>query len=209
MAFPTTGLLDSFNAGASQNLTARAGWSGSVLVTASTTMVTDAGPTYAVDDGANAGSNYWNTQWVDSECWIVVKSYSGAVFYLDGRITATGTLTAYRLKYDGTNLGLEKVIAGVATVIGATSAQTVVAGDSLGLECNGTAIKGYYKSGAGAWTEVCTATDSAITATGNIGMQGPFTGGTGTQVDDFNGGAIVVPVTTIVNPNRPVIVCRA
>lgn len=210
MAFPTTGVLDSFNAGASQNLTARSGWGGTVLFTAdAASLATDTVPTFATS--TLGASNFWNTQFQDAEvyCKYNGSTFAGAGLNVYARITATGSVTAYGLTINTTSgvWQLQRYAASVATSIGSSATQAISVGDSFGLECIGSAIKGYYQAGAGAWTQIVSVTDSTITTTGNIGLgDSP---GQGHKFDSFNGGAAIAGAPPDVTPYRPMIVQQA
>lgn len=76
----------------------------------------------------------------------------------------------------------------------ATSTQAVADGDGIWLNGAGTTIKGYHKSGAGAWTEILSVTDSDHSGAGNVGFYAEQ--GTGTvTITRFGGGTVVASAT--------------
>lgn len=195
MAFPTNAVLDNFNTTALQNLTARAGWSTSVMPSGTGTFTTNATPTAATK--AVAAGNAWGTSWTDMEAYCTLTAFTPASdeFLLCARITnATATPTYYAVDFafgGATEFQIVKVVAGTRTAIGALQAITFAAGDSVGIDVIGTQVRSYYKVGAGAWTLKDTVTDSSITGSGPIGFR--HTLSATCTVDDFGGGALVAP----------------
>lgn len=196
MAFPNVAtLLDSFNAGASQGVQARAGWtsgSGGLFQASSTSMSTDAVPTKAGCSPSSFSSNSWaGVSSADAEVFVVMANncVAGGSVDIYCRITGLGaTLAAYSLEVAGTNAWeIDKTVAGVGTSLLGGVTQAVVAGDSVGFEVIGTTLTGYYKSGAGAWVQKIQTTDSSITGAGLIGVS---CNNVGTFFDSFNGGAL-------------------
>lgn len=193
MAFPTTGVLDNFNTGASQNLTSRAGWNVAVLVSGST-YLTDGTPTAATI--TVPGGNWWGTTWVDSEVFVTLTTFTPATdrFDLCARITNGGanpTMYALRLANSGTNdFQIGKFSASASfTALGTLQSQVITNGDSIGLSVIGSQVTSYYKSGAGAWTQMDTLSDSSITGAGGIGFKHGLT--VTNTVDNFGGGGAV------------------
>lgn len=199
MAFPTTGVLDSFNAGASQNLTARSGWSSSVINTTNPdpSNATDSGPTFATStSGLARGTNFWPLGAANAEAWATCATGGGGQsgFGVWARIQSGGTNSpsGYLAEYTSvTNqLDLFKVISGTPTLIASGSFFVVADGDSFGIECIGTTITAYLKLAAGSWGVSCTVTDSSITGAGDIGLS---IMDNAQPVDLFSGGAIIAP----------------
>lgn len=194
MAFPTTAVLDNFNTGATQNLTARAGWGASPFLTTQSSFQTDAVPTKA-GLTAIAGNNWGTLTWADMEAYLTLVAFvpSADIFHLCGRIQAFGASpTYYALRLAAvaaTDFQLIKIVAGTTTALGTNTSTTITAGDSIGIDIIGTQIRSYYKSGAGSWTLKDTVTDSAITGTGAIGCR-HLTGSAAATIDDFGGGLI-------------------
>lgn len=191
MAFPTTPVLDSFNAGALQNVSARAGWS-SARALGFGDFVTDAVPTKAVSSGL--GDNIWGTApGGDAEAYIVIADFSGS-----GSMqacarwgSAATTVRGYRVSYFAGAWNLQRWDSGAPASTIASGSITLGAGDSLGIECIGTTIAAYSKIGAGAWTPLGSGTDATY-ASGNIAMT---TDNAGNNVDAFGGGSPIVAPT--------------
>lgn len=204
MAFPTTGVLDSFDAGALENLNApRAGWGSSVLFTGDATCRTSGTPTNAAPITSVFSSNFWNTSFgPDCEVYAPFLSAVGVdQVSLFGRVTATGSVTAYELRSTNTSWQFSSIAAGAYTSIGVAFTQAISAGDSMGMEIIGSTLTAYYKASAGSWTSLATRTDSTITAAGFIGLQGK---NTIHQFDSFGGGALAS--ASVVSPYRPMII---
>lgn len=197
MAFPTAPILDNFNTGASQLLTARAGWSSSLLVSTGFSLTTDATPTVAIPSSGSADmNNFWNTSSVDSECFFTLTTWAPAVSVLEicARITAIGASpTFYALELAGSGSSdfiIIKRVAGTRTALTTNVPTVVAAGDGVGISVIGTAIRAFWKSGAGAWTQITSVTDSSISATGFFGVRRRV-GTTSFGLDNFGGGAPV------------------
>lgn len=198
MAFPTTSVLDDFNTGASQNLGGvRSGWS-TPIWTGDSNWQTDAVPTKASPLGADSDVYRSDVSAADTETWAVMATAIGSFFNLWGRITATGSPTGYYCQIISGTWTLGRYIAGTNTQLTPTFSQAVAIGDSVGLECSGSSIRAYYRSGGGAWTILATRTDTSITAAGTIGMEGSSTH----SADSFGGGAIV-PITIVLPRDFP------
>lgn len=198
MAFPTSGLLDAFNAGANQDLTARSGWGASVIDTTvpDPSSKTDATPTFASSPSPfSQSSNVWTLGAANAEAWATNGNITGGTgFGLWARLQNVGTTTpsGYLAEYlSSTNqLDLFAVVAGVKTLIASGSFFIEAPGDQFGIECIGTTITAYLRVTPGAWGVSCTVTDSSITGAGDIGLSIRDN----TQpVDDFGGGAIIPP----------------
>lgn len=192
LSWPLAPVLDPFNAGASQALTARTGWGATQLQSGSTSFSTDATPTKCV--GSSQSDNFWNTQWQDAECGVVMASAPGGAYTFEvyTRITAKLPLTAYALQVNSVNLWqLFSVAAGVYTgaLGGASATRTVSIGDIVLLQAVGPYLTAFHvRPGSFGWVPVLSVTDTAITATGNIGMWGNVTA---TQFDAFMGGPFI------------------
>lgn len=205
MAFPTTPILDSFNSGALQALTARAGWGTGPLGPSTTGYATDATPTLATSPGTDG--NYWNDTSTDCECYCTVKAFDNVqdTMQIAARITAVGgTWTAYAVASDRgttTDFQIVKWVAGGETLLGASPSTTVVPGDGMGISVIGNVITSWYRSGlGGVWVQKDQITDSSITGPGFIGGVRHLFNFTN-SFDDFGGGAPVA-VTTTCPPTR-------
>jgi hypothetical protein len=194
MAFPTTGLLDQFNRanegpppGAAWGGEVRPSWSSTQLKLLSNACVSNGG------GGSNA-SNYFNTIYgPDSEVYMTLtalaENYERTFLFL--RKTAADTV--YMATFDAapTNtVTITRVVATVETAIGSATAVTLAAGDTIGFEAIGTALKIYRKPSAGAWALIKSETDGGITGAGYAGIG---TSGASAILDDFSGGTVIVP----------------
>lgn len=183
MTFPSSPALDTFNAGASQALTARVGWFGTVR--ASGGMSTDPVPTFAVGTAGVVGGNIWNTLFpADQEVWVTLKSTPGAGgVQLEARFDPVGG-NGYALIYTGGSLEIVELDSfGGGVQIGSSFAVTPVAGDQLGMRCQGTTIAGFYNG-----AQVISGTNAVYNVSGKIDVL--TFGSPATQIDTFGGGAI-------------------
>lgn len=188
MAFPTSPVLDDFNTGASQALTARAGWFGSVR--ASGGMSTDVVPTYAKGVDGVVGGNIWNTIFAaDQEVWATFKiAPTTGGLQIEGRFDAVPG-NGYACIYNGGTMSIVRLDAfGGGPQVGSNFSVTPAIGDSMGMAMVGTTISGWFKTAAGSWTQVITGTEATYNAPGRIDM---LTFGTpSAQIDVFGGGAV-------------------
>lgn len=196
MPFPTTPILDDFNSGASQALTARTGWGATTFGGgARGTYSTNGTPTLATS-AASAG-NFWNDSSVDCECYFTVAAFDNVndTIKVAARITVAGSSpTFYCVECDfgtTTDFQIVKYVAGGRTALGVNPSTTVVANDGIGISVIDNVITAYYRSGlGGAWVQKDSVTDSSITGSGFIGgVQHDFS--FAHSIDDFGGGAFV------------------
>lgn len=187
---PTFTVLDTFNAGASQNVDARAGWGAGRAVAGDFSMKTDAVPTVAGVSLGTPASNLWATSLTaDQEACATVGAPD--TFYLICRgDTASGNLAAGYLgvigwtgqidirKYDG-------------TVLYTSASDTFprpAAGDSYCFSCLGTTLTVWRRASGGVWQAHATVQDSTFTGAGFIGMKAEA--GTAVTLTDFGGGSL-------------------
>lgn len=185
MTFPTTPILDDFNAGANQALSARAGWS-SLRCVGFGDFTTDAVPTKAVSSGT--GDNIWGTAPPgDVEAYFKIADWTGGSgsWQLYARFGTAAAQNGYRISHFTGSILLQTVTGGGTSNL-ASASLTLAAGDSMGISCVGTLITGWTKIGAGAWTAFGSATDATY-ASGNIGVVAQAAG---LNLDEFGGGAI-------------------
>lgn len=190
MAFPNTGVLDDFNSGAAQNLTARSGWAPGVFWPGDDSLVTDSGPTYATTDGVTTFcSNTWGTTFTDSEVWITWGSVI-ATTYIFARVTfPAGLISGYGFGWvDDNTYALSRYANGGFAEGYLGGSMTRVAGDSWGLRVyddpSFTNLEAWYKPVAGAWTLLGTGLDFHTNQTGRLGVEMKNLG----RLDSFNGG---------------------
>jgi hypothetical protein len=184
VAFPTTSVLDTFTG------------TGGIALGADWTVLGGAPAAPRLQDNAavnvleNYSGAYWDTETFGPDCEVFATLAVGSDYFgLYARVaTPGGSFTGYQASWSGSTVALIRKDGGSdAELDTATVAKSV--GDKLGLECIGTAIKVYTKTGAGAWTERCAATDGTYTGAGNIAMDMFQTVDIG--LDDFGGGDVV------------------
>lgn len=188
MTFPTTPVLESFTNGASQAVSARAGWSTNHLGGYGD-FVTDSTPTKAV--AATNADNVWGTNYLNCEVYATIVDWPS----LSGQFRVCGRVSGgnyYMFFLFSTGWHVQRWDAGVATVDIANGSLSPAAGDSIGLSCIGSTINGYYKSGAGAWTLLGGGTDTLYTTANAIAVL--TEGGTNNSITNFGGGEAPDPV---------------
>jgi hypothetical protein len=162
-----TGILDTFETTANQNLTGRAGWGGT-FVNGDTSMKTDGQPHNAV--GTQLQSNWWGAfngpDFVrDQEGWAQLAAYDQTFdqTYIGSRITGTGaSFTFYCVLLDTTSQWrLVKFVSAALTVLD-TKVQRVTEGDAVATAVRGTTVEGWYCPNGGAWTKLSTVNDVSI-----------------------------------------------
>lgn len=198
---PSQGALDSFNTGASQNVSARPGWSATIPISGYATLVTDSTPTYA-KGGGGFNANMWGSNFAaDQEVWVTAATTISSRIGLQFRRTgAVASFNSYGFEVTSAgNWEIAKYIGGVggATVLLLdTGLQTISAGDSIGVTITGGTIATWYKPSAGSWTLMQLIHDTSVTGAGTFTVS---TNDSTTRVDTFGGGvhalgAIEIPV---------------
>lgn len=188
---PAAALLDDFNAGATQLLTARAGWSATGFASAGNiSWRTDAVPTVAdnTNTPATAHSNMWGTQFAaDQEAGF---TYGAAGTPDDIQIVVRGAAlgngtTAYELyvRWNG-----ELRIQRDGTVLARVQQAAPTAGDSYCLQAIGSTLYAWCRRSGGSWVCLLAVIDTTYSGAGYIGFEQVATG-TAT-VTEFFGGAI-------------------
>lgn len=193
---PFTTVLDDFNTGANQALSARAGWSASHLYPGTADFTTDSVPTKAVSTGNS--DNAWGTNFTDVEVYMTVAAAPAQQTDLYARWSGSGTMNGYSLfsfSATGGNLFyLARIDNNVHTTLSSQPVQVLGALDSIGLRVVGSALEGWYKSSGGAWTMLVSATDSTYTGAGMIGMDNYSSGDAITEFGANAPPAAVQPV---------------
>ena len=193
MPFPTTGLLDDFNR-ADEDPLANGTWSGPVRSGQAQCEVN----TNQVSGNTGTNGSYWSVASFgpDMEAYIdvPVKAGSGDHEYLYARCANFGltTFSGYRVivisrPADLDDWFLTRFDNNVSTTLVGPTAQTFLAGDSFGIECIGSVIKSYRKTG-GTWTQIQSVTDTTYNAVSQIGLGGITTV---YRLDNFSGGTVV------------------
>lgn len=189
MAFPTTGILDTFSDTEGPPMTGWATPTGLAgLKSASGTCLANA---------ANA-VGFWNSalSGADCEAFVTVTTATSAsntvgVWARCANVGSAATTDGYLVSMGegATDLwSIYRVDNGVPTLLGSTFSQEVSNGDSIGIQVIGSTIGAWYKASAGSWTELATRTDSTYTAAGYVGLSISDTTG---RCDNFGGGVYV------------------
>lgn len=154
---------------------------------------------------ANAASadNIWGQQFgPDCEAYFTVTTKPSNAAGLLLAIRADSLLTnAYAITLipsAGTDsIKFSKIINNVETIF-TTFSQEVTVNDGLGIQCAGSSITAWYRSGLnGLWTLLGTQIDTTFTGIGYIGI---YTDTSGAAIDDFGGGSLNVIRKTL-TPN--------
>jgi hypothetical protein len=187
--------LDTFNAGANQDLNTRTGWSATLLGT-TVSLRTDATPTYAVNPSATFASyNFWSDTGQDECAWVLYGAVIASFHWLWVRAsyTSAGAPTdGYFLYSDVSGYGeLWRVNAGVSTFMASGSRpSTSVTGEKAQVQAVGNRISAFYDKGAGL-IEFIDTIDSSVPGIGAIGIQSQAA--STTQFDAFGGGPFIAP----------------
>jgi hypothetical protein len=174
-AGPTgTPVLDTFESGASQALTARAGWDATgPYVNGDSSMTTDSIPHNAV--GGPLQSNLYGSiggplAVPDQEGWCQFAAYTQSLdtYYVCTRCTNRfANFTHYSVELSaGTNFKLARFINAAVVYLGGTFTQNVKEGDGVGVTCIGSRIRTWYCPNGGAWTVMHDLTDTGIAGNG-------------------------------------------
>lgn len=187
MAFPTTGILDDFTGTENPIST---GWTGPIYP--GETQLQKASGTLR----GGAGNSYYNTSFsADQEAFVTIAVLPGDGFTLSlfARIANpnNASLDAYRVQFIYNAVGndvvrIRRVDNTSSTTLGGDILQDFSVGDGLGIECIGSTISAYRRSG-GIWSLLGSRTDSTYSAGGFTGVE--LADGT-CQIDDFGGGTI-------------------
>lgn len=190
-------VLDSFNAGASQDLPTRAGW-GTTHWSGTLDLKTDAAPTYASTLNGVPAGNIWATNFTtDHEVEFTFGSVIGTMQLLGRVNSATGAVSAGYVGYCADGNQEIQTRAG-ATIASGSSLSPIVAGDSFKLICYGTLITLHYRPSGGSYSQILSVTDSTYTTGTFVGIH--TTSGASPRIDEFGGG--------IYTPTPPVLSAR-
>jgi hypothetical protein len=185
--------LDTFNAGALQNVNTRAGWSTTLLGT-TVSLQTDAVPTYAANpSGTFASYNFWASTGQDECCWVQYGATISSFHWLWVRAaysSAGAPTDGYFLYTDVSGYGeLWRVNAGVSTfLLSGSRPAAVTAGHRVQVQAVGSRITAFFDDGRG-WIEFIDTTDSSVPGIGAIGIQAQAANTT--QFDSFGGGPFI------------------
>lgn len=193
MAFPTTGILDSFTRADSSTLGAN--WTTPLIPGLTSPHIISNAETN--DQGGGYSDAYWNvsTFGSDSEvfCVVPVVPSIGNEFWLALRAVDPGLSTwdGYLLDVLAPDFAwkMRRYDNNVSTQLGATFTSALANNDAAGLEAIGSTLTTYYKASGGSWAALFSRTDATYSAAGNIAMgQGTSNA---TRLDDFGGGTVV------------------
>lgn len=193
MAFPTTSVIDDFNRADANPAT---GWTTTPIFSG------DGGVQTLGNQLANVGATWCSriynststTFGPDSEAYgtIAASAGTGEAIELFIRIQNpnTASVSNYFAHFDqgGNSLQLWKTVNNTQTQLGSSVSITEAVGDSFGVEAIGSAIKAYYKTSGGSWTQQISQTDSGVSGSGCLGVSMESNG---SRLDDFGGGTVV------------------
>lgn len=199
MAFPTTSILDSFNR-ADEGPPPSASWYSTNWppIEFSLQVIDNQCAIYDTVSPNKHGDSAWNTLvGPDCEAYVDIINSTGSFsvsLWIRVQDKDTKTLGAYLVTCGPSSMELAKWSSGY-TALASTASITISDGDSFGISAIGTALKAYHKPAAGSWTEILSATDSAISAAGYIFLRAVASISDGTRFDNFGGGTIPVAPT--------------
>jgi hypothetical protein len=209
MAFPTTGVLDSFNrADEGPPMTGwTTGYKGGTNGLKVVSNQCQGNVLTAMNDG------WWNAQQYGPDCeayfTVITKPLAGDQLEIYGRLQTPGSaaVDGYLARIlanagIGARCQLYRVDNGVATSIATevSGLPDIASGDLYGLEIIGSTINLYRNIGGAGWNLKMTATDATYTGAGYLGA-GIWNSNTAT-IDDFGGGTAVTAVQVIL-PSWP------
>lgn len=193
MSFPTTPILDS-GVGADQNPIAgnwtSPEWSEQAMERLSNQFTSTSGAAFAAM--AWTASSFGP----DCEAYFTIPTM-GSEFFLHIKVNVLGasasTLDDYVLLVNTgstNNIQIFKNVNNAGTTL-ATYSQLISNGDSVGIQAVGSTIGAWYKSGAGAWTQLGTVTDSTYASqSGHIALESQ---NNSSKFTNFGGGTFVPP----------------
>jgi hypothetical protein len=189
MAFPTTGILETFSA-ANGTSPPSANWTNALEG-----IECQSGVAAPVTGGTNDNVAFWNAALFgpDCEAYCTITDLDG-YFYLLLRSTTLviDTFDGYGLVCDRSTSPddwvVQELLNGGATTI-ASATQNLSVNDKVGFEAIGSNLKAYHYTG-GAWnpTPIISTSDSTYTAAGYVGIDLY----NNANLDDFGGGTVVV-----------------
>jgi hypothetical protein len=188
MAFPVSSVLDSFDradGAVGANWTKL--WSGDLDLQ----IVSNLACCNTANGWANGG---WNgaTYGPDCEGYVTISTVSNTT-RVYARVNSLGTAggpSGYRVSYDGfSEVKIERMDSGTATLLGALITKSFSNGDAFGIEVVGSTITCYRKPSGGSWASLGSRTDTTYSSAGYIGLELYHEI---TRVNDFGGGEIAV-----------------
>ncbi len=150
----------------------------------------------AISPVSTTANSYWNVEdfGPNMEAYVTITTLpgNGNRIAVHGRVTSPGTssLASYWVSYDpaagGNNIVIYKFQNGVISTL-ATFAQTLSAGDKVGVRILGSLIEAWVFT-SGAWTLVGSITDTSLGVA--VGKAALLMRGTAGRADDFFAGTI-------------------
>ncbi len=206
MAFPTTGVIDSFNRANEDPLSDGGKWSIGPDDFGGTNNLRVAS-NECFQGVATSSNGYRNDQdyGPDSEVYVTLSVIptTAVLLYLRLVNIGAGTTDGYAcyFNFSGTDDALicrvdNDSLVGLGTAF--TPPAPYAIGDKLGLEVIGSTLAAYVFQ-SGSWTQLGTRSDGAYTAAGKIGVR-VSDSGSNARVDDFGGGTVVGGATPLPRP---------
>lgn len=197
MAFPTTSVIDAMTR-TETPLSDAGKWAGKAFTTDVDINDTSTG---AVNSSTISWSSAYRgdiTPGADTEIF-VTRAVVNAEVELLARIQSPNSAGAdgYLMDISGSTWSIWRIDNVAQTQVGSSATQATSAGDSIGFELIGSALKGYRKPSGGAWnqTPIISVTDATYNIAGRIGMvAGPGTTG---RMTDFGGGTVIVAAAEV------------
>ncbi len=183
MAFPTTGVLDTFNRA---NGNVGANWTAPVWTDID--PLTIVSNTVRFSTVGNDAGGYWNPNSFGPDCevFLTMTSVDDVYMILRGTTPGDPTLDGYAGRFQPGSTFVYRIDNAVKTQLGATITTTISNADAAGAAAVGSDITVYTNHG-GTWASVGTRSDATYSASGRIGL---FSGSVATQGDDFGGGTV-------------------
>lgn len=181
-----TVVLDSFNAGALQDLPTRAGW-GTGHWSGTLDLQTDAVPTKATAAHGSPAGNIWAANFTTDHDSMFTYGATINTVEIVGRSDSS---SAPSQGYTGrvTNFGTFEIDLRSGATLVSGSGATPAAGDSYRLSCVGTLISLDYRPSGGAWVNILSGSDATYTTGTFIGIH---IASTSSDIDEFGGGIFV------------------
>lgn len=190
MGAPTLRVLDSFNAGASQALSARSGWGSGHWQVGDADWTTDAAPTYASNNNVLA-SNMWATPFSTNHEATTLHgpTIDSLLLITRGDSATAAALTTGYLARIGFSGAMSLELLSTSTLASGTFAAPL-AGDAFAFQAFGNRLGLYrYLAAGGGWTCLLSVVDTTYPNGRYIGIAG--TVGNAPKFDSFGGGDII------------------
>ena len=195
MAFPTTGVLDTFDRANSGSLGAN--WNETLV--GSWSIASNLAAPDSVAGGAAFA--FWSaaafTDDVEAYAIVSTKPPDGSSGYIFARLQQTGSLATldgydvHVVAASGTDtFEIQRLDNAVSTVL-TSGSQELTNGNGVGIEIIGTTLRALINTGSG-YTQVLSTTSSTYTGSGNIGIGSTSTT---TRLNDFGGGVVNTEIT--------------